>query len=142
MTSQTFFASQTLWAAITRRPRPHRANRECKYTTSSSIIVTASSEGGDSAYQHRFRFNKIFGQSSAQEDVFAHVGQPICDRFLAGFNCTIFAYGQTGSGKTFTIDGGAKKFADRGLLPRCIHYIYDQLQGRYTRRGAIMCRMH
>ncbi|NXM73492.1 KIF6 protein, partial [Serilophus lunatus] len=47
---------------------------------------------------------------------------------LAGYNGTIFAYGQTGSGKTFTITGGAEHYNDRGIIPRTLSYIFDQLQ--------------
>ncbi|XP_026700414.1 kinesin-like protein KIF6 [Athene cunicularia] len=47
---------------------------------------------------------------------------------LAGYNGTIFAYGQTGSGKTFTITGGAECYSDRGIIPRTLSYIFDQLQ--------------
>jgi kinesin family member 6/9 len=45
---------------------------------------------------------------------------------LDGFNGTIFAYGQTGSGKTFTITGGAERYADRGIIPRAISYIFGE----------------
>ncbi|XP_074254102.1 kinesin-like protein KIF6 isoform X4 [Saimiri boliviensis] len=48
--------------------------------------------------------------------------------FLAGYNGTIFAYGQTGSGKTFTITGGAERYSDRGIIPRTLSYIFEQLQ--------------
>ena len=44
---------------------------------------------------------------------------------LAGYNGTIFAYGQTGSGKTFTITGGAERYADRGIIPRTLSYLYQ-----------------
>ncbi|KAM4835056.1 kinesin-like protein KIF6 isoform 2-T2 [Thomomys bottae] len=47
---------------------------------------------------------------------------------LAGYNSTIFAYGQTGSGKTFTITGGAERYSDRGIIPRTLSYIFEQLQ--------------
>ncbi|XP_048373707.1 kinesin-like protein KIF6 isoform X2 [Sphaerodactylus townsendi] len=47
---------------------------------------------------------------------------------LAGYNGTIFAYGQTGSGKTFTITGGAERYSDRGIIPRTLSYIFEQLQ--------------
>ena len=47
---------------------------------------------------------------------------------LAGYNGTVFAYGQTGSGKTFTITGGAERYSDRGIIPRTLSYIFDQLQ--------------
>jgi kinesin family protein 6/9 len=43
---------------------------------------------------------------------------------LAGYNGTIFAYGQTGSGKTFTITGGAERYADRGIIPRVLTYLF------------------
>ncbi|CAH7208769.1 Kif6 [Phodopus roborovskii] len=46
---------------------------------------------------------------------------------LAGYNGTIFAYGQTGSGKTFTITGGAERYSDRGIIPRTLSYIFEQL---------------
>ncbi len=47
------------------------------------------------------------------------------DTVLEGFNGTVFAYGQTGSGKTFTITGGAERYADRGLIPRTLSYLFQ-----------------
>ena len=47
---------------------------------------------------------------------------------MEGYNATIFAYGQTGSGKTFTITGGAERYADRGLIPRTLQYIFKEIQ--------------
>ena len=32
---------------------------------------------------------------------------------------------QTGSGKTFTITGGAERYADRGIIPRALSYVFD-----------------
>ncbi|CAE7506811.1 KIF6 [Symbiodinium microadriaticum] len=43
-----------------------------------------------------------------------------------GINATILAYGQTGSGKTFSICGG-ESFDDRGLIPRTINIVFDEL---------------
>ena len=48
------------------------------------------------------------------------------DDCFEGYNGTIFAYGQTGSGKTFTITGGAERYADRGIIPRTLSYIFSQ----------------
>ncbi len=51
---------------------------------------------------------------------------------LEGINATIFAYGQTGSGKTFTITGGPKRYADRGLIPRSISFLFHSISQRPT----------
>lgn len=47
------------------------------------------------------------------------------DSAIDGYNGTIFAYGQTGSGKTYTMTGGTEKYADRGMIPRTISYLFD-----------------
>lgn len=49
----------------------------------------------------------------------------VLGRVLEGYNGTIFAYGQTGSGKTFTVTGGAERYADRGIIPRVLSYLFE-----------------
>ncbi|CAH1159427.1 unnamed protein product, partial [Phaedon cochleariae] len=71
-----------------------------------------------------FRFHKIFDQKSCQSEIFETVAVPVINSVLEGFNGTIFAYGQTGSGKTFTITGSPKCYNDRGIIPRCIQYVF------------------
>ncbi|PKU42385.1 kinesin-like protein kif6 [Limosa lapponica baueri] len=77
---------------------------------------------------YRFKFQKIFDQEAKQDVVFDSIAKPVAECVLAGYNGTIFAYGQTGSGKTFTITGGAERYSDRGIIPRTLSYIFDQLQ--------------
>lgn len=59
---------------------------------------------GSAAEGRRCRFDKVFGPSASQVDVYDHV-RPQLDAALAGFNATLFAYGQTGTGKTHTVLG-------------------------------------
>ena len=47
-----------------------------------------------------------------------------------GLNGTVLAYGQTGSGKTFTISGSPNNFNYRGIIPRCITRIYQEIGGK------------
>ncbi|CAI9719219.1 KIF6 isoform X1 [Octopus vulgaris] len=75
---------------------------------------------------YKFKFQNVFNQDIQQDVIFKHVAQPVVDSVLAGYNGTIFAYGQTGSGKTFTITGGAEKYADRGIIPRTLSYIFQE----------------
>ncbi|KAJ3149071.1 Kinesin- protein 6 [Geranomyces variabilis] len=78
-----------------------------------------------------FRFDRIFDMDSGQEEVFDVVAKPVVLSVMDGYNGTIFAYGQTGSGKTFTITGGAERYADRGIIPRTLQFIFKEMQKRH-----------
>ncbi|KAL6902279.1 hypothetical protein ACP4OV_005155 [Aristida adscensionis] len=65
-------------------------------------IVTPSKSGKEG--RKTFSFNKVFGPSATQDEVFFDT-QPLIRSVLDGYNVCIFAYGQTGSGKTYTMSG-------------------------------------
>ncbi|XP_044503079.1 kinesin-like protein KIN-14I isoform X2 [Mangifera indica] len=67
-----------------------------------NITINTPSKHGQG--QKSFSFNKIFGPSATQAEVFSDM-QPLIRSVLDGYNVCIFAYGQTGSGKTFTMSG-------------------------------------
>lgn len=63
-------------------------------------IALDKSSGGET-----FTFDYIADEETEQSEIFEHVGKPIVEACLQGYNGSVFAYGQTGSGKTFTIQG-------------------------------------
>ena len=75
-----------------------------------------------------FQFDKIL-HNVAQEEVFEYVKSVISSSTL-GFNGTVFAYGPTGSGKTFTISGSSSNFNYRGIIPRAITRLFQELGGK------------
>ncbi|KAL0417786.1 UNVERIFIED_CONTAM: Kinesin-like protein KIN-5D [Sesamum radiatum] len=82
-----------------------------------------------------FHFDKVFGPSSQQKDLYDQAVWPIVFEVLEGYNCTIFAYGQTGTGKTYTMEGGARKKngeipSDAGVIPRAVKQIFDILEAQ------------
>ncbi|CAD6263421.1 unnamed protein product [Miscanthus lutarioriparius] len=66
------------------------------------LIANPQKQGKDG--RKIFTFNKIFGPSASQSEVFADT-QPMIRSVMDGYNVCIFAYGQTGSGKTYTMSG-------------------------------------
>ncbi|KAG9459064.1 hypothetical protein H6P81_003572 [Aristolochia fimbriata] len=86
-----------------------------------------------------FTFDKVFGPSAQQKDLYQQAIVPIVNEVLEGFNCTIFAYGQTGTGKTYTMEGECKKAksgpagklpVDAGVIPRAVKQIFDTLESQ------------
>ncbi|KAG5179598.1 P-loop containing nucleoside triphosphate hydrolase protein [Tribonema minus] len=80
--------------------------------------------------RHEFKFNGVLGANATQEQVFDSIGKDAVLNVLDGYNSTIFAYGQTGSGKTFTVTGGAERYVDRGVIPRCLSLLYSEFKRR------------
>ncbi|KAK1288108.1 hypothetical protein QJS10_CPB19g00413 [Acorus calamus] len=86
-----------------------------------------------------FTFDKVFGPSAQQKDLYDQAVIPIVNEVLEGFNCTIFAYGQTGTGKTYTMEGECKRAKsgpngqlppDAGVIPRAVKQIFDTLESQ------------
>ncbi|XP_020211521.1 kinesin-like protein KIN-14P isoform X2 [Cajanus cajan] len=67
------------------------------------LVVANPAKTGKDALK-TFKFNKVFGPTSTQGEVYSDV-QAFIRSVLDGFNVCIFAYGQTGSGKTYTMSG-------------------------------------
>jgi len=88
--------------------------------TANGILVN------NSRTTYNFKFDGIFGMDATQDDIFNVVAKNQVDSVLEGYNGTIFAYGQTGSGKTFTITGGTERYADRGVIPRVLSYLFER----------------
>ncbi len=54
-------------------------------------------------FDNAFSLDKIFTESTNQEELFASIVEPNIQYCLEGFNLTLFTYGQTGSGKVNNI---------------------------------------
>jgi len=118
------------------RIRPTDRSYEGIQTSKHHVHITTSNEESQVKFsktqvpRHQFKFYHVFERDSSQEEVFDVVAKHMIDSFLEGYNGTIFAYGQTSSGKTHTIEGSGRRFADRGLIPRTLSYIYKALEKR------------
>eukprot|EP01018_Ginkgo_biloba_P025166 Gb_16630 [translate_table: standard] len=93
----------------------------------SLMIVNPAKQGKDA--RKTFTFNKVFGSSSTQEEIFSDT-QPLIRSVLDGYNVCIFAYGQTGSGKTYTMVNSKAPDKDvdnvQAKCLRCNHWTVEK----------------
>ena len=84
-----------------------------------------------------FGFDRVFGPTSTQEDIFEIVKNNIFPEkggLLDGFNCTVFAYGATGSGKTFSMAGSPE---NQGIMSRSVQYIFESIEKQTGRTAKL-----
>ena len=96
-----------------------------------------SSLGTITTKTHPFSFDRVFGPSSQNTEVFDEISQLI-QSALDGYNVCIFCYGQTGSGKTYTMS------SVDGMIPRALRQIYstskrlEERGWRYSMEGSFV----
>ena len=97
-----------------------------------------SSLGNITTKKHAFAFDRVFGPTSHNEDIFGEISQ-LVQSALDGYNVCIFCYGQTGSGKTFTMSSPAD-----GMIPRAVNQIYSTAKSleekgwKYSMEGSFI----
>ncbi|TGZ70172.1 hypothetical protein CRM22_003343 [Opisthorchis felineus] len=120
------FCSETLRELLPTQSRAPWSKTGCAARTLPNTAVTATPSG---IYANMvgspkcFIFDRAFGPSSTQDDVYQEVDDLIIS-CIDGYNVCIMAYGQTGSGKTYTMMGtpdnpGVNRRAIRSLFERC-----------------------
>ncbi|KAL4215725.1 kinesin motor domain-containing protein [Rhizopus microsporus] len=86
----------------------------------------------------KYRFTKIFNDSTDQQTFFNETTLPLIQDALDGNNALIFAYGVTNSGKTYTVMG---KPEDPGLVPRSLSLIFNSID-QYKSETKLKPAMH
>ena len=74
-----------------------------------------------------FTFDRVFGMSSRQIDIFDYSIRSTVEDVMNGYNGTVFAYGQTGAGKSYTMMGDMDDKEYKGVIPRIMEQIFDAI---------------
>lgn len=100
------------------------------------IHVPKKDEGAVNNQPERWHFsssNRDFERlmlDVTQEEVFNAIAQNMMTNVMRGVNGTIMAYGQTGAGKTYSMTGVPNSFLHRGLIPRSITALFQEIANR------------
>lgn len=120
---------------IRTRPTPNFASRNLKIDVEKKTIEAFVPKDGTQGLINnqqenwKFKFDE-FLHNSSQEETYEVCSQEIVHSVLEGYNGTILAYGQTGAGKTYTMSGGSQNYKLRGIIPRAISQIFNEIQSR------------
>ena len=117
------------------RPTPNFATKNLKIDlekrTIEAFIPKDFAQGLINNQQENWKFKfDEFLHNSSQEDTYEVCGREIVHSVLEGYNGTIMTYGQTGAGKTYTMSGGSQNYKFRGIIPRAISQIFNEIQSR------------
>jgi len=110
-------------------------------TAPNSLVVEPSTvpTGTRDTKCHSFTFDRVYDLDTKQEEIFRQSVDPLVQRFLEGYNATVFAYGQTSSGKSYSmgtseesefipIDDPLSDLDERvGIIPRAAQQIFTVL---------------
>ncbi|XP_064077220.1 LOW QUALITY PROTEIN: kinesin-like protein KIF23 [Macrobrachium nipponense] len=83
------------------------------------------------AKEQEYKFQRVFGPTTSQKDLFNTVAKPLVSDLLRGKNGLLFAYGVTGSGKTYTMQGTSQ---DGGILLRTLDVIFNSISENQAKR--------
>ena len=70
-----------------------------------------------------YKFSKVFGELSTQEEIFEYTCKPLIDDLILNQRSgLVFIYGMTNAGKTFTVIGTPE---NPGILPQTLKTLLE-----------------
>lgn len=108
----------------------------CVSDRSVQVVDSAQQRGVRAKTALAYQFERCFGQSTTQEELFDACGvKEQLDHVLEGFSATVFAYGPTGSGKTFSVTGRPDSIVKHGsgdgtdgIVIRAAECLFDKIR--------------
>jgi len=86
----------------------------------------------------KFNFHHVL-HNAGQDTVYETLARDCVQGAVDGINGTIMTYGQTGSGKTFTMMGDTQNYQHRGIAPRALSHIFQEVAMRIETQFTISC---
>lgn len=115
-------------------PSPTKYNTQASSgpstTLSPSMANVASAAPSNRKDCWKFKFHQVL-HNAGQDKVYEAIARDIVHGAVVdSVNGTILAYGQTGAGKSFTMIGDTRNYQHRGIAPRAIAQVYEEVDNR------------
>lgn len=115
-------------------PSPTKYNTQASSgpsaTLSPSMASVAAAAPSNRKDCWKFKFHQVL-HNAGQDKVYEAIARDIVHGAVVdGVNGTILAYGQTGAGKSFTMIGDTRNYQHRGIAPRAIAQVYEEVDNR------------
>ncbi|XP_047115328.1 kinesin-like protein KIN-5B [Schistocerca piceifrons] len=81
-------------------------------------------------------FDKVFGFTSTNKEVFEGSTKEMIKTLLSGYNCSVFVYGATGAGKTYTMLGSADS---PGITYLTMVELYSEMENLKDEKTFDLC---
>ena len=104
------------------------SNEDERILNINSANVEKLNVGDNLKLINSYKFSKVFGENSSQEEVFEYTCKPLIDDLIINKKSgLVFTYGMTNAGKTFTVIGTPEQ---PGILPQALKNLleYNSLQ--------------
>lgn len=99
-------------------------------TNALSVASVAAAAPSNRKESWKFKFHQVL-HNAGQDKVYEAIARDIVHGAVVdGVNGTILAYGQTGAGKSFTMIGDTRNYQHRGIAPRAIAQVYEEVENR------------
>jgi len=88
------------------RAKPERGEKDIVKVEGVNVLVQSTKTSytlDDVEHSYQFAFDRAFGGSSTNQDIFSSAVRSMVDFTVNGGSGAVIAYGQTGTGKTFTL---------------------------------------
>ncbi|CAM9496000.1 unnamed protein product [Ectocarpus sp. 6 AP-2014] len=77
----------------------------------------------------RFQFHHVL-HNAGQDTIYDGLARDVVQGAVDGISGCIMTYGQTGSGKTFTMSGDSGNYQHRGISPRALTHVFQEVNAR------------
>eukprot|EP01064_Diplonema_japonicum_P013625 TRINITY_DN2116_c1_g3_i1.p1 TRINITY_DN2116_c1_g3~~TRINITY_DN2116_c1_g3_i1.p1 ORF type:complete len:509 (+),score=77.21 TRINITY_DN2116_c1_g3_i1:61-1587(+) len=85
---------------------------------------------------HSYVFDRVYGPTSSQLDIFNGTVKDLLPSIFNGYNSSVFCYGATGAGKTYTMMGDEQSMP--GVIPMAVAEVFQMAESHKESQDVVL----